>query len=51
MRYLVADGTQVHHGGRLYGAGEELEAHADEAVEWLAREWVTPVKARARRAD
>ena len=49
-RYEVAEGTQVHHAGRTYGAGEVLEAPPDQAVEWLARGWVTVVPPRAKRA-
>lgn len=39
--YVVADGTQVNHGGRLYVAGETVQATANEAAEWLARGYVT----------
>ena len=33
-RYRVAEGTQVHHEGRVYGAGELVTAPDDVASEW-----------------
>ena len=33
--YRVAEGTQVHHDGRVYAAGEVLEAPPPVAAEWL----------------
>lgn len=39
--YVVADGTQVHHDGRVYEAGETLDAPDAAAEQWLARGYVT----------
>lgn len=45
-RYTVAEGTQVHHEGKLYGAGEKLDAPDKLAAQWLARGYVTEAKAK-----
>ena len=40
-RYVVADGTQINHDGRLYEAGDTLDAPEAVAEQWLARGYVT----------
>lgn len=42
-RYRVAAGTQVAHGERLYGEGEQLEATEAGAREWLALGYVEEI--------
>lgn len=41
VRYVVVEGRQVHYDGRLYAAGETIDAPASAAVEWLAAGLVT----------
>lgn len=36
VHYVVVEGTQVHHDGRLYAAGEEIDVPERDAVQWLA---------------
>lgn len=43
-KYKVAEGTQVNHGGVLYGEGETLEADEQTAQEWVARGYVAEVE-------
>jgi hypothetical protein len=51
MRVRVVDGTQVHHDGVTYDAGQGLDVADDIAAPWLASGWVEvaveakPVKA------
>jgi len=40
LKLRVADGTQVHHAGRRYEAGETLTATPAAAREWIARGYV-----------
>ncbi len=47
-RYKVADGTQVHYDGKLYGAGEVLTAPEQDAAQWIARGLVTQTKAKGK---
>lgn len=39
-RYVVAEGTQVHHEGRVWAAGERLDAPDAVAEQWAARGYV-----------
>lgn len=48
-RYRVVTGTQVHHAGELHTAGQEFDAPREDAVEWLARGYVTEVAAKRRK--
>ncbi len=41
--YRVSDGTQIHHGGRVYAAGATLTAYPAEAALWLLEGWVVEV--------
>ncbi|MDQ6875787.1 MAG: hypothetical protein M3042_12090 [Actinomycetota bacterium] len=42
--YRVAAGTQVHHDGQTYTAGETFEAYPAEAALWLLQGWVVEVE-------
>jgi hypothetical protein len=48
-RYRVAPGTQVHHVGTTYAAGETLDAPESVARTWVLSGYVTVVE-RAKRA-
>lgn len=39
--YTVSPGTQVNLEGRVYAAGEQLDAEPGTAEPWLAAGWVT----------
>jgi hypothetical protein len=41
VRYVVVEGRQVHYDGRLYAAGETIDAPERDAVQWLAAGIVT----------
>lgn len=41
--YRVAQGTQIHHDGVVYGQGETLEAEPEQARIWLQGDWVSEV--------
>jgi len=45
-RYVVAEGRQVNYEGRLYAAGEMIEAPEPDAVQWLAAGIVTVKEAK-----
>ncbi|MDQ3575477.1 MAG: hypothetical protein M3404_11260 [Actinomycetota bacterium] len=45
-RYVVAAGTQVNYGERLYAEGEVLEADDAEVAAEVARAYLVPAPAR-----
>lgn len=47
MKFKVRPGIQVKHGGKMYVGGETIEASASVAADWLRRDYVTEVKAKA----
>jgi hypothetical protein len=49
IRCRVAEGTQVHHGERLYHAGETVTVPAYVAEEWIARGYVEEAKTARKR--
>jgi hypothetical protein len=42
-RYRVADGTQVHHEGRLHHEGQKLVVDKAAALDWVERGYVEEV--------
>lgn len=50
--YRVVDGTQVHHRGVLYAAGDTLTAEPADVTQEIAAGWLTeqPTPKRTRRA-
>jgi hypothetical protein len=46
--YRVAEGTQVHHDGRLYTAGEKVNALPTVAEEWVVLGLVEEVESKSK---